>query len=173
MGFCLVNFAAAAALEALAVVDGDVAVLDIDVHFGNGSADILKDLDGVRYASVHESGIYPGTGDDPPEGANICKLPVPTACDPSLWLENVRSAVEFLRTEHTKVLIVSIGYDALLEDTLAGLSLRSSDYLAVIDMITSKFPTERIMWGLEGGYDLDATAGAIGDTIERLNQREN
>ena len=111
MGFCLVNFAAVTALEArglLADREG-VAVLDIDVHFGNGSADILKNVEGVKFASVHQAGIYPGTGDGPSEGFNILKLPVPAACDPSVWLKAVSAALDFLIVESTEVLVVSIG----------------------------------------------------------------
>lgn len=66
MGFCLINFAACAALHLLRSQTGGVGgvgVVDIDVHFGNGSADILKGVEGVRYASVHQGGIYPGSGE--------------------------------------------------------------------------------------------------------------
>ena len=73
--FCLINFCALSALSYLSLSSSSrVGVLDIDVHFGNGSADILADVDRVRFASVHEKGIYPGSGEGEPEGSNIFKL---------------------------------------------------------------------------------------------------
>ena len=66
-------------------------------------------MEGVKFASVHQAGIYPGTGDGPSEGFNILKLPVPAACDPSVWLKAVSAALDFLIVESTEILVVSIG----------------------------------------------------------------
>lgn len=132
MGFCLVNFCACSALEFLKENENKkVAVLDIDVHFGNGSAAILKGLKRARFASVHERGIYPGSGESKAEGENVLKLPVPSGCLGPEWLKHVNRALDFVLADDPDLLIVSVGYDALSEDPLAGLNLTPDNYAEV------------------------------------------
>lgn len=175
MGFCLINFAAVAAAEYLAShPEGRVAVLDWDVHHGNGVAAIMADEPRVRYCSTHEQGGYPRTGlDEGDKGThgNILNLPLPPGSGGTTYLKRLREkAIPFLLGRigeddwEPDLLIICAGYDALDNDLLAGMTLHPNDFGESIHAIVTEagFPRERIALGLEGGYDLDEYAGMPG-----------
>ena len=170
MGFGLVNFAAASvAAHLVAQPASTVAILDWDVHHGNGVADIFGDEPRVRYASLHEEGGFPGTGvDESARGAlgNLLHCPLPKGCGGDTYLCALRErALPFLldsiSESRPSLLLICAGFDGLEADPLATMTLQPSDYAASIREIieTFGFPLERVALGLEGGYDLSGEDG--------------
>ncbi len=185
MGFCLVNFAAAAAAAHLdATPAARVSVLDWDVHHGNGVADILGAEPRARYSSTHETGGFPYTGldeDDRGPHANLLHLPLPAGSGGEEYLQALRTrALPFLLPTDEPlpdVLLVCAGYDGLESDALAGTTCSPDDFAESIRAIVDEFgfPPERIALGLEGGYQLEDAAGmpaALAATCAALLEAE-
>lgn len=169
MGFCLFSNAAIAAYYALQKPGiGRVAILDWDVHHGNGTQAIVEKNPQIAYCSLHQSPCYPGTGKASEQGAhnNVLNLPL----SPGSTLEVYQPLFEqkiipFFRNFQPDLLIVSAGYDANAADPLAGMALQPQDYGLFTDYCLQL--TRRIVFGLEGGYDLTALAQSVVKTIER------
>jgi len=174
MGFCLLNNVAIAAAE-LAEEGERVLVVDWDVHHGNGTQDIFWDDDRVLYASVHEHGIYPGTGQSTEiggagaRGLNV-NIPVPAGATGDV----VRAALDEVvapvvqEFEPTWVL-VSAGFDAHRADPLAGLALSAADFGDLASAVAEYSPRPgRMLLFLEGGYDLTALRDSVAATVGRL-----
>ncbi|HAG80425.1 MAG TPA: histone deacetylase [Cyanobacteria bacterium UBA12227] len=168
MGFCLFSNAAIAAFYALEQPGVEkVAILDWDVHHGNGTQDIVEKDPRIAYCSLHQSPCYPGTGHANERGLhnNVLNLPMSpgsTLADYQPMFE--QKVIPFLKEFQPDLLIVSAGYDANADDPLAGISLQPQDY-----GIFTKYClqlTRRIVFGLEGGYDLTALARSVAVTIE-------
>lgn len=167
MGFCLFANAAIAAFYALERPDvSRVAILDWDVHHGNGTQAIVETNPAIAYCSLHESPQYPGTGAASERGfhQNVLNLPL----RPGSTIADYRSAFEqavkpFLKNFRPDLLIVSAGYDANRADPLAGICLLPQDY----SLLTAECLqlTRKIVFGLEGGYDLEALAQSVAATI--------
>ena len=171
MGFCLFNFAAAAAVYALNIKKAQkVAILDIDVHFGNGVSDIASAFPNIRYASLHQAGIFPippaTDGVQPTPHQNILTVNLNSGFRGEAFLEALRTrALPFLQEFGADILIVCAGFDALSSDELAEGALRPQDYAAVSELLkASSF--KRILFGLEGGYNLDELPLAVEASIE-------
>ena len=187
MGFGLVNYAAAAVAARLAEApDATVAILDWDVHHGNGVADIFKDEARVRYCSLHEVDNFPGTGlDEADRGplGNLLNLPLPKETRSDAYLAALREkALPFLLGADggggggaPELLLVCAGFDGLAADPLAKMELAPADFGASVRMIADEFgfPRERIALGLEGGYDLGDAGmpAAVVETAAALVER--
>ncbi|MBO0692891.1 MAG: histone deacetylase [Acidimicrobiaceae bacterium] len=166
MGFCLVNNVAVAA-AALSARGERVAIVDWDVHHGNGTQDIFWTDPNVLFVSIHQSPLYPGTGRWDERGGdaglgttiNLPLLPGATG-DTYLALfdEVVVPAVE--RFAPTWVL-VSAGYDAHRADPLAQMQLTSGDYADLTRRSAALAPSGRVVLFLEGGYDLEALRASV------------
>ena len=165
MGFCVFNNVAVGALHARAVHGlKRIAVVDFDVHHGNGTQDIFTPDAGLFYASTHQWPLYPGTGRVSETGVahNVVNRPLP----PGASGEEFRNAFETgvlpaLSSFRPDLLIISAGFDAHLADPLAQLRLEEDDFAwatAQICAIAAKTCAGRVVSALEGGYDLDATA---------------
>lgn len=168
MGFCLFSNAAIAANYALKQPSVErVAILDWDVHHGNGTQALVQNNPQIIYCSLHQSPCYPGTGGRHEQGAfrNVLNLPMPPG---STWSEYQprfeREVIPFLQSFQADLLIVSAGYDANHADPLAEISLQPQDYGSMTRMCLQV--THRILFGLEGGYDLDALAQSVVATLE-------
>jgi acetoin utilization deacetylase AcuC-like enzyme len=168
MGFCLFSNAAIAAEYALLKPGIErVAILDWDVHHGNGTENIVEDNPQIAYCSLHQFPCYPGTGKASDRGKfdNVLNIPIL----PESTLTEYRSAFErqvipFLKDFHPDLLIVSAGYDANAADPLASVNLQPSDYgIFTQYLLTLNCP---ILFGLEGGYDLEALAQSVVATLE-------
>lgn len=168
MGFCLFSNAAIAAVYALTQPGIQrVAILDWDVHHGNGTQDIIENNSQIVYCSLHQSPCYPGTGKATEVGKynNVLNLPMPpgsTIADYQPLFE--QKIMPFLQTFQPDLLIVSAGYDANSEDPLAGISLNPEDF-GIFTQYCLQL-TRRIVFGLEGGYHLTALAQSVVATIE-------
>lgn len=172
MGFCLFSNAAIAAQYALDNGAARVAILDWDVHHGNGTQAIVEDNPNIRFCSIHESPQYPGTGRATERGLhdNVLNLPMrsgSTIQDYQPLFE--QKIVPFLTQFEPDLLIVSAGYDANHDDPLAGISLRPENYRVFATYCLSI--TRRIVFGLEGGYDFNTLARSVQETIEPCLQQ--
>jgi acetoin utilization deacetylase AcuC-like enzyme len=177
MGFCLYNNVAIAAELALSELGLErVFILDWDVHHGNGTGEIFRHRDDLLFVSIHQAGIYPGTGAlaDVGSGAGrgyTINLPVPPASDGELWLsllEHVAltAAVQF----RPQLVLISAGFDAHRLDPLADCLLESEDFgqmtCHVRDMAAAfGAPVGAV---LEGGYQPDALAESVLATMRAL-----
>jgi acetoin utilization deacetylase AcuC-like enzyme len=170
MGFCLFNNVAITA-RWLAEAGERVAIVDWDVHHGNGTQDAFYDEPRVLYVSFHQSPFYPGSGasDETGRGAgrgstmNLA-LPPGTGGDVYRWAFSHLVAPQLERFAPDWVL-VSAGYDALHEDPLADLELVPADYGVMAAVLASVVPTDRIVFVLEGGYHLGAMSAAVTATL--------
>ncbi len=167
MGFCIFSNAAIAAHYALDQPGIDrVAILDWDVHHGNGTQAIVESHPQIAFCSLHESPQYPGTGAATERGFhnNVLNLPMSsgsTIADYQPAFE--QQVIPFLTNFQPDLLIISAGYDANHDDPLAGISLQPQDF-GVFTAECLKL-TRRILFGLEGGYDLDAIGRSVVATI--------
>ena len=167
MGFCLLSNAAIAAHYALTQVGVQrVAILDWDVHHGNGTQALIAPHPDIAYCSFHQSPAYPGTGLATETGAyqNVLNLPLPPGSTIDDYQQNwAARALPFLSEFGADLLIVSAGYDANQADPLAAMSLHPEDYAWFTDQcLQLNAPT---LFGLEGGYDYQALAESVAATI--------
>jgi acetoin utilization deacetylase AcuC-like enzyme len=169
MGFCLFSNAAIAAYYALEQPGIDrVAILDWDVHHGNGTQAIVEEHPQIAYCSLHQSPGYPGTGyaDERGEYNNVLNIPmVPGSAIAEYKQAFELQVVPFLKDCQPDLLIVSAGYDANAVDPLASIELQPQDFGLFTDYCLAL--TRRIVFGLEGGYDLTALASSVVATVER------
>jgi acetoin utilization deacetylase AcuC-like enzyme len=163
MGFCLFNAVAVGAAQAMAVHGlRRVAVIDFDVHHGNGTQDILWDTPGVLYVSSHQSPLYPGTGQPEERGGSgaVRNATLPPGANGlafrELWEAELLPALERFRPQ---LLLVSAGFDAHRLDPLANLNLSAEDYAwlsARLVDCAERHAGGRLVSALEGGYSLSA-----------------
>jgi acetoin utilization deacetylase AcuC-like enzyme len=169
MGFCLFSNAAIAARYALEQPGiKRVAILDWDVHHGNGTQSLVENSRQIAYCSLHQSPCYPGTGDADECGAyeNVLNIPM----YPGGGIAEYRTAFEsqvmpFLSKFEPDLLIVSAGYDATVSDPLASMNLVPADYGIFTGYCLQL--TRRIVFGLEGGYALKELGESVAATVSR------
>ncbi len=175
MGFCLLNNAAIAAEHALARGAGRVAILDWDVHHGNGTQDVFYSSSEVLYLSVHQSPFYPGTGDAREVGEGrgegfTVNVPLPARSGENLYAEAFAGFfIPILREFRPDLLVVSAGYDAHAADVLGGMRLESASFgrfAAGLASLAREVGAAPLVLVLEGGYNLDALTGSVAATIK-------
>jgi acetoin utilization deacetylase AcuC-like enzyme len=177
MGFCLFDSIAVAAALAVAELGADrVLILDWDVHHGNGTEAIFRERDDVLPISIHQQGIWPGTGLPDDIGAAAAagftiNLPVPEDSGRDVFLSLLDRVVAPVATEYAPDLILlSAGYDAHREDPLAGLSLTSEDFGQLTVEVRELAARLGVPVGavLEGGYAPTALAESVEATMRAL-----
>ena len=162
MGFCLFNSVAVAAEQAR-VVHGlkRVAVVDFDVHHGNGTQAMFQNDAGLFYGSTHQSPLFPGTGARAERGVgNIVNVPLPPMAGSA---EFRRAMTELILPAaaafEPELLIVSAGFDGHEDDPLASLRFTDEDFVWItveLMRLATRYCGGRLVSSLEGGYDLDA-----------------
>lgn len=167
MGFCLFSNAAISALYALKQPGiNRVAILDWDVHHGNGTQSIVEGYREIAYCSLHQYPAYPGTGKATETGfhQNVLNLPLAPGSDINdyqpLWKSQI---LPFLKSFNPDILIISAGYDAVENDPLASIRLQPEDFGLFTQYCLSV--TRKILFGLEGGYDLESLSKSVNATI--------
>ena len=178
MGFCLFNNIAIAARNLLdRGLASRVAIADFDVHHGNGTQEVFYDDPSVLYFSTHQMPLYPGTGYQGEtgrgrgQGYNV-NVPLP----PNVGDEGYPFVFEsllapLLRRYRPDLLLVSAGYDAHWRDPLAGMRVTVPGFsrlAAMLGELARELCGGRVLFVLEGGYDLAALSGAVEATVKRL-----
>lgn len=166
MGFCLLNNVAIAA-DALARDGKRVAVVDVDVHHGNGTQDILARSGTARFVSLHGWPLYPGSGAVEEAWPDVLNLPLPAGTAHEGYVEVFEHAVvPFVRAARPDIILVSAGFDAHRRDPLGNLALTAGTYYDCITRLRDVQP--RIAAVLEGGYDLVALERCAAATAAAL-----
>ena len=174
MGFCLFNSVAVGAMQARAVHGLErVAVIDVDVHHGNGTQAFAWDDPNFFYASTHQMPLYPGSGRVAEKGiGNIVNVPLQPGADGEAFRAAISEAViPALRLFAPEVVMISAGFDAHARDPLANLNLVAEDYAWVtreLMAVAEEVAEGRVVSCLEGGYDLDALAESAASHVLAL-----
>lgn len=175
MGFCLFNSVAVAARHARDQHGiNRVAVVDFDVHHGNGTQHSFNDDADLFYASSHQSPCYPGTGALGETGVadNICNLPLLPSSGSDPFRQGYEDRIlPSLRAFKPELLIISAGFDAHARDPLANLNLVTDDYRWVTERlmeVARDHCQDRVVSYLEGGYDLQALGESAATHVDVL-----
>jgi acetoin utilization deacetylase AcuC-like enzyme len=177
MGFCLLNNVAVAAAAARAAGAAKVAIVDWDVHHGNGTQDIFWNDPSVLYASVHQFPYYPGTGAPAEVGGSAARgatlnVGLPGGAGDAEYAAAfdhvfLPALVEFA----PDLVLVSAGFDAFIHDPLAGMRVTHAGFAAMarrLRWVADRTAGGRIVCVLEGGYDLDGLAGGMTEVLGAL-----
>ena len=172
LGFCLYNNVAVGAMHALDRHGLDrVAVIDFDVHHGNGTEDVFSGDERVLMVSTFQHPLYPYSGADNP-APNMVNVPLPEGAGSIEFREVVREIwLPALEAFRPQLLFVSAGFDAHREDPLAGLRLVEGDYAWVtreLCHVAGKHAHGRIVSTLEGGYALSALGRSAAEHVKEL-----
>jgi acetoin utilization deacetylase AcuC-like enzyme len=175
MGFCLFNNVAVGALRARQAHGiARVAVVDFDVHHGNGTQACFWDDASLFYGSTHQSPLYPGTGSTGETGAagNIVNVPLPPMSGSEAFrLGMTRTLLPALDAFAPQILLISAGFDAHRDDPLAQLLLEEADYTWATEQlldIALRHAAGRVVSTLEGGYDLAALGASAAAHVRVL-----
>jgi acetoin utilization deacetylase AcuC-like enzyme len=176
MGFCLANNVAIGAAHALAAHGlSRVAIVDFDVHHGNGTQAWAWDRPNVFFASTHQSPLYPGTGaaDETGAAGNVLNIPLrPGSGGAAFRAAFAEQVLPFVEAAQPELLFISAGFDAHEDDPLGGLRLTAADYAWAtreLARVAAAGPARgRIVSTLEGGYDLEALAESAAAHVEAL-----
>lgn len=177
MGFCLFNSVAIAAKYARDIHGlSRVAVIDFDVHHGNGTQEMFWDEAGLLYASLHQEGFYPGTGkaDERGKRGRIINAPLPAGTDGTAWRQAYEEHIHpGLQDFAPELILLSAGFDAHRDDPLAQFNLDSADFVWITDKLVAlalETANGRVVSVLEGGYDLAALGRCSAAHVEALGK---
>ena len=177
MGFCFFGNVAIAAKHALEHHGlSRVAILDFDVHHGNGTQDLVEEDARILFCSSHQSPLYPGTGAAHETGVgNVLNVPLPDGTG-SVGFRRAWEGVILPRVDDfaPEMILVSAGFDAHRDDPLAGMMLDTQDFTWVTNAIcdlADRHCQGRVVSALEGGYDLPALGESAGAHVAVLEER--
>ena len=174
MGFCLFNSVAIAAHYAREAYGADrVAVMDFDVHHGNGTQEIFWSDEDLYYGSTHQMPLFPGTGEVSETGVgNIFNAPLRAGDDGERFREAMNSRIlPSLNAFEPDLVIISAGFDAHHRDPLASLQLTEEDFVwATLNLmdVAARHCDGRVVSMLEGGYDLQGLASSVAVHLQAL-----
>jgi acetoin utilization deacetylase AcuC-like enzyme len=179
MGFCLVNNVAVVARHLQAIgAASRIAIVDWDVHHGNGTQAIFEDDPSVYFISLHQSPAYPGTGGAGERGTGAghgftLNVPLPAGTSGAVFHEALDAALATVEAAFDPdFILVSAGYDALAGDPLGGMALEPEDYHGLMCRVMAwadRAAQGRVVVLLEGGYDPRRTGEAVVQTLRALS----
>lgn len=181
MGFCLYNSVAVAAAALRSSGVTRVAIVDFDVHHGNGTQDIFYSDDRVLYLSSHQYPHYPGTGAATETGTGVgegftLNYPLPEGAADEEFLSAYRDRLlPALADFEPGFILVSAGYDAHMADPLAGLNVTTEGFAALVELLVesaAKLCEGKIVFSLEGGYNPRALADCVAATAQVLQKTQ-
>ncbi len=174
MGFCIYNNVAVGAHYLLEKYKlNKIAIIDFDVHHGNGTQDIFYNNEKVLYISTHQYPYYPGTGGNNEKGKhnNVLNIPLPAGTTSEEYLNAYEHVLKKLKQFNPEFILFSAGFDAHKDDPLAQLQLTSKDFyhLTKRTLNLSKLYCEgKVVSILEGGYDLNALKESTAMHVDAL-----
>jgi len=174
MGFCVFSNVAVAARAAQAAGLRRVAIVDFDVHHGNGTQAAFENDPTVMVASIHQSPLYPGTGDPSETGVgNIVNATVAPHAPRETWRSRFEGLMDRVDAFAPELVIVSAGFDAHLRDPLSAQSLEEDDFAwatrAIVSVANAR-AKGRVVSSLEGGYDLQALGRSAAAHVRALQE---
>ena len=178
MGFCVFNNVAISAKYLINRYGlENIAIIDFDVHHGNGTQDIFYENSKVHYYSTHQYPLYPGTGDTNEKGVgNIVNVPLQAGTNSSQYQSAFdEMIIKKLHYQKPDFLILSAGFDAHKKDPLASLELLENDFKLITQKLMSiadKYCDNRIISMLEGGYDIQALENSMITHIRELQNND-
>ena len=173
-GFCILNNVAIGAKYLLKKYKYKrIAIIDFDVHHGNGTQDIFYDNKNVLFISTHQYPYYPGTGSEKEKGKfnNICNIPLPAGTNSEEYLNAFEFALKKIRDFKPEFILISAGFDGHNDDPLAQFKLHTDDYYKITKRIletSKKFSNGKVVSILEGGYDLQALQDSAKRHVDAL-----
>ncbi len=176
MGFCIYNNVAVGAHYLIEKYKlNKIAIIDFDVHHGNGTQNIFYDNKKVLYLSTHQYPFYPGTGASHEKGKynNIFNVPLPSGTNSSEYFDAYNHLLKKIEEFKPKFVLFSAGFDAHTNDPLANFNLKSKDFYEITKRTlktVNKFCSGNVVSILEGGYDLEALAESANEHINALLQ---
>ncbi len=169
MGFCLFNNVAIAARALQANGVERVAIVDFDVHHGNGTQDVFWDDDSVFFASLHQWPFYPGSGGPQEQRETTLNVPMSAGSGDEEYVHAFEHTVEpAVARFGPDVVLVSAGFDAHLEDPLAGMNVTADGFRELARRCAALAP--RCAAVLEGGYNLETLPGLVSAALEGFTQ---
>ena len=160
MGFCIYNNVAVGANYLINKYKlNKIAIIDFDVHHGNGTQDIFYDNEKVLYISTHQYPYYPGSGTNDEKGKhnNILNIPLPAGTTSEEYLNAYESVLNKIKEFKPEFILLSAGFDAHKDDPLAQLQLESKDFYDITKRtleLSKQYCDGKVVSILEGGYDL-------------------
>ena len=174
MGFCIYNNVAVGAQYLISKYKyNKIAIIDFDVHHGNGTQDIFYENNKVLYISTHQYPYYPGTGNESEKGKynNIFNIPLPAGTSSEEYLNAYNHVIDKIVEFKPEFVLFSAGFDAHKDDPLAQFQLKSVDFYELTKrtiLSMQKFKKSKIVSILEGGYDLNALAESVNNHVNAL-----
>ncbi len=172
MGFCIFNNIAVAAAHALEVYQlKRIAIVDFDVHHGNGTEDIFRDTEEILFCSTFQHPLYPNTGNNS-TSKHVVNVPLPAGTDGTVFRDAITAHwLPKLEQFQPELILISAGFDGHIEDSISDFKLNEQDFAWVtteVKKIADKYAKGRIVSTLEGGYALHPLARSITAHINAL-----